>query len=223
MIIAIDGPAGSGKSSVAREVARRLGYHYLDTGAMYRALAFVALERGIDLGDENSLADLASANPVTFEHVADEPLPSKVLIGGRDVTQDIRMPRVDDAVSPVARLKHVRRVMVGQQRELTKDEDIVVEGRDIGTVVFPNAGLKVFLTASPEERARRRAEQHAAAGSPVDEAGVHDAILRRDAADSSRAHSPLVAAPDAVCVDTTGLTFDEAVDRVVALAAAAQP
>ena len=218
MIIAIDGPAGSGKSSVAREVARRLGFHYLDTGAMYRALAFAALQQGVGLDDEPGLVALASTSPVEFVHAEDEPLPSKVLIGGVDVTEEIRSPQVDDAVSPVARLARVREAMVRQQRVAADGQDIVVEGRDIGTVVFPDAELKVFLTASAQERARRRTQQQAAAGAAVDTDSVHDAITRRDAADSSRAHSPLRAASDAVEVDTTGLGFEQVVSSVVDLA-----
>ena len=221
MIIAIDGPAGSGKSSVAREVARRLGFHYLDTGAMYRALAFEALERGIVLDDEPALVKLASAEPVQFVHVANDPLPSKVLIGGRDVTDEIRTPRIDEAVSPVARLGEVRATMVEQQRLLAQHQDIVIEGRDIGTVVFPQAQLKVFLTATPEERARRRAEQQAGAGAAVDAGGVRDAITRRDEADSSRSHSPLLAADDAVLIDTSDLTFEQVVRAIVDLSSKA--
>jgi CMP/dCMP kinase len=217
MIIAIDGPAGSGKSSVAREVARRLGFCYLDTGAMYRALALEALTRGVDLADESGLVALASSAPIEFVHVGNEPLPSKVLIGGHDVTEAIRTPQIDDAVTPVARLADVRDAMVRQQRTLAANQDVVVEGRDIGTVVFPEAPVKVFLTARPEERAQRRAKQQAQAGAAVDAVGVKDAIARRDAADSSRTHSPLVAARDAVEVDTTGLTLEEVVSRVVDL------
>ena len=218
MIIAIDGPAGSGKSSVAREVARELGFHYLDTGAMYRALALEALDAGVGLDDESQLIALASEMPIAFVHEGDDPLPTKVLLGGRDVTSDIRAPRVDDAVSPVARLGGVREAMVATQRQLAADQNIVVEGRDIGTVVFPDAPLKIYLTASPEERGRRRAAQQAEAGATVDAASVQDAIVRRDHADSSRVHSPLVAASDAVEVDTTGLTLSQVVATVVELA-----
>ncbi len=219
MIIAIDGPAGSGKSSVAREVARRLGFHYLDTGAMYRALAFEALVQGVDLDDAAGLIRLASAEQIRFVHDAGEPLPSKVLIGGRDVTDAIRTPQVDEAVSPVARLAGVREAMVAQQRQLAQHQDIVVEGRDIGTVVFPDAPLKIFLTATPEERARRRAKQQASTGATVDPRSVQDAIVRRDAADSSRTHSPLLAASDAIQLDTSDLTFEQVVEAIAELAA----
>jgi CMP/dCMP kinase len=218
MIIAIDGPAGSGKSSVAKVVAGRLGFHYLDTGAMYRAVAFRALSDGLSLDDESAVARIATSEPIAFGHDAGDPLPSRISISGVDVTSAIRAPAVDEAVSPVARLARVRAAMVEQQRQLARGADIVVEGRDIGTVVFPDAELKVFVTASPEERARRRAAQHAESGLAVDEAGVRDSIVRRDEIDSTRAHSPLAAAQDAVVLDTTDLTFEQAVGRIVELA-----
>jgi len=218
MIIAIDGPAGSGKSSVAKLVARRLGFHYLDTGAMYRAVAFRALSTGISLADEDAIARIAATDEVAFGHEPGEPLPSLVSIAGIDVTAAIRTPEVDDAVSAVARMARVRDAMVAQQRHLAQGSDIVVEGRDIGTVVFPNAELKVYLTATPEERARRRAAQQSEAGLAVDAVGVRDALIRRDYADSSRLHSPLSVANDAVEVDTTGLTLEQVVECVAALA-----
>jgi CMP/dCMP kinase len=218
MIIAIDGPAGSGKSSVAKALAGRLGFYYLDTGAMYRALAYRALSKGVSPNDEPAVAAIAANDLIEFGHVAGEPLPSRVFIAGEDVTDAIRTPQVDDAVSPVAKLPLVRSAMVAQQRHLAKDADIVVEGRDIGTVVFPDAQLKVYLTASAEERARRRAAQQSAGGHAIDEERVRDAIVRRDEIDSTRTHSPLAAADDAVVVDTTGLTFDEVVDRIALLA-----
>ena len=223
MIIAIDGPAGSGKSSVAKAVAGRLGFYYLDTGAMYRAVAFRALVRGIPLTDEAGVAAIATAETIEFAHEPGDPLPSRVLIGGEDVTEAIRTPEVDDAVSPVARLASLREAMVAQQRHLASGSDIVVEGRDIGTVVFPDAEIKVFLTASSQERARRRAAQQAARGGPVDTRDVRSAIDRRDTADSTRAHSPLAAAVDAVEIDTTDLSFDEVVARIAGLAESARP
>jgi CMP/dCMP kinase len=218
MIIAIDGPAGSGKSSVAKAVAGALGFHYLDTGAMYRAVAWRALQDNVSLADEPAVATIAQSRPIAFEHEGSDALPSRVLIDGQDVTEAIRTPAVDDAVSPVARLGLVREAMVAQQRHLAEDADIVVEGRDIGTVVFPDAALKVYLTATPEERARRRSAQHAASGIDVEHTGVLDALMRRDSADSTREHSPLSAASDSVEIDTTGVAFDDIVRRVVDLA-----
>lgn len=218
MIIAIDGPAGSGKSSVAKHVAACLGFKYLDTGAMYRAVAFRALQTGVDPSDGDAVARIVESAPIEFTHVDSDPFPVGVSIAGIDVTTEIRTPEVDDAVSAVARLGVVREAMVAQQRTHSAAEDIVVEGRDIGTCVFPDAELKVFLTASPEERARRRAAQHAESGIEADTAGVHEAMLRRDAADSTRDISPLASADDAVIIDTTALTFDQVVDRVCGIA-----
>lgn len=218
MIIAIDGPAGSGKSTVAQLVARRLGFKYLDTGAMYRAVAVLASARGIDLDDDEALARLASEEEISFEHEGIDPLPSRVFIGRLDVTAAIRTPAADKAVSAVARLPLVRESMVVQQRHLGAGGNSVVEGRDIGTVVFPDAAVKVFLTASADERARRRTAQHEAGGHAVDTREVAEALLARDHADSTREVSPLAAAPDAIEVDTTGLTIEQVVERIASLA-----
>lgn len=220
MIIAIDGPAGSGKSTVAKAVAARLGFRYLDTGAMYRAVAYRALETGVPLDNDEAVSRIAQAEAIAFAHEGGSALPTRVLIGGADVTAQIRTPEVDAAVSPVSALKSVRELMVRQQRSLAEDHNVVVEGRDIGTVVFPNAELKVFLTASPEERARRRGLEQRAAGAAVTDDDVLAAIVRRDAYDSSREHSPLTAADDAVMLDTTGLTIPEVVESVAVLAEA---
>jgi CMP/dCMP kinase len=217
MIIAIDGPAGSGKSTVAKAVAARLGFHYLDTGAMYRAVAVFAADAGIDPSDEGALGSIAREQRISFEHEAGDALPSKVFIGGRDVTAAIRTPEADAAVSAVAGMPAVRTAMVEQQRALAETSDTVVEGRDIGTVVFPGAELKVFLTASPEERARRRTLQHAGGGHDVDAVAVLDAIVKRDTADSTRVVSPLTKADDAVELDTTGLTAEQVIDAIVDL------
>ncbi len=220
MIIAIDGPAGSGKSTVAKLVAERLGFRYLDTGAMYRAVAYRALSLGISAHDEASVAAIAMRDEVTFSHERGEHLASKVYIADQDVTQAIRTPQVDEAVSAVASLPSVRRAMVAQQRHLGTDSDIVVEGRDIGTVVFPEAEVKVFLTASPEERAKRRVAQHAEDGIEVAAEDVRVAMERRDETDSTRAVSPLAAADDALVVDTTDLLIDQVVELIAARAKA---
>lgn len=218
MIIAIDGPAGSGKSSVAKGVAVRLGFKYLDTGAMYRAVTWRALAIGVDLADGDAVAAVVAQSPIEFAHVAGDPFPTGVRVAGTDVTAQIRTPAVDGAVSAVSRIAVVRDAMVAQQRALGGVGDIVVEGRDIGTVVFPDAEIKIFLTASPEERARRRAIQQAESGIESDSADVHEAIVRRDKADSTREISPLKPAADAVQLDSTGLTLAQVVERVCEIA-----
>ena len=219
MIIAIDGPAGSGKSTVAKEVAKMLGFHYLDTGAMYRSIAWLALERGISLDDDEAVADLARTETVVFSHEEGNPLPSGVAIAGHDITLEIRTPRIDKAVSPVSAIPAVREALTQQQRAIAASENIVMEGRDIGTVVFPRAELKVFLTASAEERARRRALQNAQRGlGEKDEAAILADIIRRDEADSTRAVAPLRPAEDAVMLDTTGMGIDEVCSAIANLA-----
>lgn len=218
MIIAIDGPAGSGKSTVAKALATRLGFRYLDTGAMYRSVAVEALSRGVSLDDEAGVASIASAQKIAFDHAPGSALPTLVNIGERDVTEEIRTPEADRAVSPVAKMARVREAMVAQQREIARGHDSVVEGRDIGTVVFPDAELKVFLTAGAQERARRRGAEQRAKGHDVSDEYVLADIRRRDEVDSTREHSPLTRAADAVEVDTTGLTIEQVVDKVAQLA-----
>ncbi len=205
---------------MAKALAVRLGYRYLDTGAMYRAVAYRALEAGIPLDNDEAVTCIAETEPIEFTHEGGSALPTRVLIAGHDVTAPIRTPEVDAAVSPVSALPSVRGVMVRQQRHIAEGHDVVVEGRDIGTVVFPAAELKVFLTASPEERARRRGLEQRAAGAAVSDEQVLQAIVRRDAYDSSRVHSPLSAADDAVVLDTTGLSIPEVVEAVAVLAGA---
>ncbi|MDQ6732275.1 MAG: (d)CMP kinase [Actinomycetota bacterium] len=202
MVIAIDGPAGAGKSTVARGVAAALGFTFLDSGAMYRCVALAASERGVTPA---SVADELRIEP--FDGVR---------INGRDVSAEIRTPEVSQAASQAAADPVVREAMVREQRRLLAGGDWVAEGRDIGTVVAPGAELKVFLTASPAERARRRAEQLSA-----DPATVLAELTIRDQRDESREHSPMIAAPDAVRLDTTGLSLHEVVDRIAALARAA--
>jgi cytidylate kinase len=206
MVIAIDGPAGAGKSTVARAVAERLGFTYLDSGAMYRCVALAALERGTDLGDEAAAGEVARSLAIALDG-------ERVGLDGRDVSGAIREPRVTDASSLVSVHPAVREAMVAEQRRLIAAGRYVAEGRDIGTVVSPEAPLKVFLTASPEERARRRAEQ-----TGEDLAAVLAAQRERDARDENREHSALRAAEDAIEIDTTGLALGEVVDRVESLA-----
>jgi CMP/dCMP kinase len=206
MVIAIDGPAGAGKSTVARAVARELGFTYLDSGAMYRCVALVALERGESLDDGEGLGVLAEGLEIGFDG-------PRVLLGERDVSDEIRAPVVTTAASRVSIHRRVRTAMVERQRQLIASGRYVAEGRDIGTVVSPEAALKIFLTASDEERARRRAAE---SGEPVD--AVLAAQQQRDARDTEREHGALRPAEDAVEMDTTGLSLDDVVARVVALA-----
>ena len=215
MIVTLDGPAGAGKSTAARAVAKRIGWHYLDTGAMYRAVAWAALERGIDLAASGQVADLARAIAITFDS-------GRVLVDGRDVSEAIRTKRITDATRHVADAPAVREVMTSLQRRAAENADVITEGRDQGTVVFPNATLKIFLTASPAERARRRCEEERARGREVAIEEVLAAQNRRDQADASREVGPLVPAADAIRVITDGLSHEEVVRRLVTLIRAAE-
>jgi cytidylate kinase len=206
MVIAIDGPAGAGKSTVARAVAKALGFTYLDSGAMYRSVALAGLEAGADLDDPAAMGELASGLEISMED-------DKVMLDGRDVSEEIRTPQVSAAASRVSVHPEVRSEMVLRQRALIEAGDYVAEGRDIGTEVSPEAPLKVFLTASPEERARRRAAEN---GEQVSE--VLAAQGERDSRDREREHGALRAAEDAVEIDTTGFNVDEAAARVVEIA-----
>jgi cytidylate kinase len=206
MVIAIDGPAGAGKSTVARAVAGEIGFTYLDSGAMYRCVALAALQGRADLDDGEAVGTLAEGLEIDFDG-------QRVLLDGDDVGEEIRSPEVSAAASRVSVHPRVRAAMVERQRRLIAAGRYVAEGRDIGTVVSPDSPLKIFLTASDEERARRRAAE---TGEPVEQ--VLAAQRRRDARDTGREHGALRAAEDAVELDTTGLSLDEVVARVVALA-----
>jgi CMP/dCMP kinase len=198
MVVAIDGPAGAGKSTVAREAARALGFTYLDSGAMYRAVGLMAQRHGGAASEHAQKLDIQ--------------LGDRVIANGEDVTEAIRAPEVSEAASKVATNPAVRAALVSKQRELLSQGDWVAEGRDIGTVVAPDAAVKVFLNASPEERARRRASELGTDTKTV----LQDQTLR-DAQDREREHSPLVAAPDAIELDTSGVDVDEVVRRIVEL------
>ncbi len=222
MIIAIDGPAGSGKSTVAKEVARRMGFHYLDTGAMYRAVAWLALEEGVALDDAATLGELARTQAIEFQHEAGNPIACGVTIAGRSCTTQIRTAEIDKAVTPVSATPAVREALVEQQRAIAASNNIVMEGRDIGTVVFPNAEVKIFLTASPEERARRRSNQNLSRGvGEVNTQAILADLIRRDEADSTREVAPLKPAEGAVELDTTALSIEQVCAQIQQIAEAA--
>jgi cytidylate kinase len=209
LIIAIDGPSGAGKGTVAQAVAAQLGYRHVDSGAMYRAVGWRALRDGVPLDDEEAVAALA-------ERVRLEIGGSRVAIDDVDVTKAIRTPDIDRAAASVARLPNVRAVLVARQREMGRSGGIVMEGRDIGTVVFPAADVKIYLDASAEERARRRANDPAHTGGPTTVADVATLLTERDRLDTTRATSPLLAAADALVVDTTAKSVSEVVGEVMA-------
>ena len=208
-VVAIDGPAGAGKSTVARAVAEALGYVYVDTGALYRGLALAARERGVDWDDGPALAALAAELDLSFGP------DGRLRVDGVDRDDDIRSPEIGQGASQVSAHPEVRAALLGLQRALGAEGGVVLEGRDIGTVVFPDAEVKIFLTAAPEERARRRLRDLAARGVKADYDEVLAAIRARDARDERRAIAPLRPAADAVLLDSTGLSLEAVVDRIV--------
>ena len=210
IVVAIDGPAGAGKSTVAKRVAEKLGYVYINTGAMYLAVALWALRLGTDLSDMHLLEQLAKEARIELP-----PRENRVLLNGEDVTDAVREPRVSAAASKVSAVPGVRRALLGLQRSMAEENSVVMEGRDIGSVVFPAAQVKIFLDADSRERARRRANELKQTEVSVNPAQVADEMKARDDRDRQRAESPLVQAPDAQLVDTTGLTLDQLEEAIL--------
>ncbi len=216
-VVTVDGPSGSGKGTISRLLARGLGFHLLDSGVLYRLSALAALNHGIDLNDSDRLGDVARALSVRFEADAAD-APTRVYLDDREVTLDIRSERIGDAASRVAAHATVRSGLLERQRAFRKPPGLVADGRDMGTVVFPDAAVKIFLTASAEERALRRHKQLIEQGVSVSLAALVEEIARRDERDATRAVAPLKAATDAVLLDTTGLDVDAVTQKALEIA-----
>lgn len=208
VVVAIDGPAGAGKSTIAKRLAERLGFTYIDTGAMYRAVALWAVRQSVDFADPHRMEQLALAAAI-------ELAPGRIQLNGEDVTAAIRTPEVSSGASKIAVIPGVRRAMVAKQREIGRKVSVVMEGRDIGTVVFPDADVKVFLDANPEERVRRRLRESRAKGEEVSESVLAAQMKERDQRDSTRADAPLSQAPDALYLDSTVLTIEEVEEAIL--------
>lgn len=212
LIVAIDGPAGSGKSTSAKLVAQRLGYVYIDSGAMYRAVTYLALKKKI-LGNEKAIGDLASSADIHLDYVNGE---TRVNANGNDITEELRSIEVNQNVSEVSRIEEVRKALVRQQQTMGhRDRGLVMEGRDITTIVFPDADVKIFLTASIEQRAKRRAEEYKKKGISVSIDEIKENIIERDKIDSTRKMSPLIKAPDAIEIDTSKVSIEEQVNLIL--------
>jgi CMP/dCMP kinase len=212
IVIAIDGPAGSGKSTTAKMVSKALDYQYIDTGAMYRAFALKVIKSGIKIDDADKISKLVKGIKINFEKVDDS---QHIFLNGEDVTEEIRTPEVTNASSPISAFPAVREVMVDLQRRMGRNGGIVMEGRDIGTVVFPEADVKIFLIASLNERAKRRQADLLKKGVVIDVYDLEREILSRDVRDSSRNNSPLTRAKDAKDIDTTDITLEEQVKKIL--------
>jgi cytidylate kinase len=208
VVVAIDGPAGAGKSTIAKRVAGRLGFTYIDTGAMYRAVALWGLRQNVSTDDMHRMEQLALAAEIELS-------PGRIRLNGEDVTEAIRTPDVSNGASRIAVIPGVRRAMVAKQREIGERTSVVMEGRDIGTVVFPQADVKIYLDANPDERVRRRLNEQQQKGDTVSAGAVAAQMKERDQRDSTRADAPLSQAPDAVFLDSTGLTIEEVEEAVL--------
>jgi CMP/dCMP kinase len=208
VVVAIDGPAGAGKSTIAKRLAARLGFTYIDTGAMYRAVALWGLRQGVDMGDMHRMEQLAIAAQIELS-------PGRIALNGEDITDAIRTIDVANGASKVSVIPSVRRALVAKQRELGERTSVVMEGRDIGTVVFPKADVKVFLDADPDERVRRRFEEGKLKGETVSQSQLAAQMRERDQRDSTRADAPLSQAPDAVYLDSTAMSLDEVEEAIL--------
>jgi cytidylate kinase len=208
VVVAIDGPAGAGKSTIARRLAARLGFTYIDTGAMYRAVALWAVRQSVEFNDVHRMEQLALAAEIELE-------PGRIHLNREDVTDSIRTPEVSNGASKIAVIPGVRRAMVAKQREIGQKVSVVMEGRDIGTVVFPDADVKVYLDANPEERVRRRLQESRAKGDPISESALAAQMRERDQRDSTRSDAPLSQAPDALYLDSTSLNVEEVEEAIL--------
>lgn len=206
-IVTVDGPAGSGKSTIAKIIAKKYGFTYLDTGAMYRMIALYALENSISLDDTEAVEDMLKNTKLDI-------IGNQFFLNGKDVSEEIRTPRVSAIVSPVSAIKEVRVKLVDLQREISKGKSVILDGRDIGTVVFPNGDVKIFLVASPEERAKRRLKEYEEKGIEADYESVLASIKERDYLDSTRKESPLKKAEDAHEIDSSTMSIDEVVEAI---------
>ncbi|MBD3182704.1 (d)CMP kinase [Candidatus Poribacteria bacterium] len=212
LVIAIDGPAGAGKSTIAQIIADKLDLLYINTGAMYRAVTWQAIQEKIDLKDQGALAELTRRCNIIFRDNG-----KKIILNGVDVSREIRYPEVDKHISDIVKLPKVREIMVERQKQLGRIGNVITEGRDVTTIVFPDADVKIYLDASLEERAKRRYLQFESKGHPLNQDQVKRETARRDKADSSREHGPLRVAPDAITIDTTDKDIQQVVDEIIAI------